>query len=136
MLLLPSVLINVERLAFVREFKLLNKFTFMKNYPLLKALSSKSYDRIMNNETLETIGDTVLKTIVTLHLFKNAGNLSEGNMTKDRGSLINNEYLNSKAMESGLQYFLKTECLPVKKWLPPNFALKSKQDTDKESEEV
>lgn len=69
LLLMPSILINVERLAHVREFKIYNKFLFMKNYPLLKALSSRSFDKIMNNETLETLGDSVLKTIITLHLY-------------------------------------------------------------------
>lgn len=74
----------------------------MKNYPLLKALSSKSYDRIMNNETLETIGDSVLKTIVTLHLFVSSQNKDEGRMTEDRMRLINNNYLAEKGFETGI----------------------------------
>lgn len=74
---MPSILINIERLAQVREFKICHKFMFMKNYPLLKALSSRSFDKIMNNETLETLGDTVLKTIITLHLFTSSEDVDE-----------------------------------------------------------
>lgn len=80
-LLMPSVLVNIERLAQVREFKLLHKFSFMRNYHMYKALSSTSFDKIMNFETLETLGDTVLKTIITLHLFKQSRSNDEKLMT-------------------------------------------------------
>ena len=102
LLYLPSILINMERLAQVREFKLMNKFLFMKNYPLLKALSSRSFDRIMNNETLETLGDSVLKTIITLHLYVQGENSDENQMTHTRSQLINNEYLGQKGLNAGI----------------------------------
>jgi dsRNA-specific ribonuclease len=124
LILMPSILINVERLANVREFKIYNKFLFMKNYPLLKALSSRSFDKIMNNETLETLGDSVLKTIITLHLYTSSDTIDENQMTQNRADKINNKYLGANGEKMGLQYFLKTEFTPVKKWLPPNYAHK------------
>lgn len=101
-LLMPSILVNVERLAQVREFKLLHKFGFMKNYHLYKALSSTSFDKVMNFETLETLGDTVLKTIITMHLFKQSKNNDEKLMTQERAKIINNENLGKKGLEAGL----------------------------------
>lgn len=102
---LPAILINIERYAAVREFKIYNNFLFMKNYSLHKALCSRSYDKVMNNETLETLGDTVLKTIVTLNLFKNNSEMNEGGMTQARTKVINNKYLSKRGLESGLQFF-------------------------------
>lgn len=101
-LLMPSVLVNVERLAQVREFKLLHKFCFMKNYHMYKALSSTSFDNTMNFETLETLGDTVLKTIITLHLFKQSKHNDEKLMTQERARIINNENLGKKGLEAGI----------------------------------
>ena len=121
--LLPSVLINIERIAQIREFKILNDFLFLQNYSTLKALSSRSFDRIMNNETLETLGDSVLKTIATLHLFSRHKDKDENFMTHTRSQIINNEYLGTKGLESGLQFYLKKDVCPVKNWLPPFFKL-------------
>lgn len=45
-------------------------------------------------------------------------------MTQNRADLINNKYLGNKGIEMGLQFFLKTEYTPVKKWIPPNYGLK------------
>lgn len=52
-------------------------------------------------------------------------------MTSGRADLINNDYLGDKGLEKGLQFFLKTEYTPVKKWVPPNFAYSKKNDKNK-----
>ena len=120
---MPSILVNIERLAQVREFKLLHKFGFMRNYHLYKALSSTSFDKVMNFETLETLGDTVLKTIITLHLFKQSTNNDEKIMTQERARIINNDNLGKKGLESGIQFFLKKDYTSITKgkFTPPGF---------------
>ena len=129
-LLMPSILVNVERLAQVREFKLLHKFGFMKNYHLYKALSSTSFDKVMNFETLETLGDTVLKTIITLHLYKQSKAYDEKLMTQERAKIINNDNLGNRGLEAGLQFFLKKDFTSITKgkYTPPGFVLKSSAD--------
>lgn len=122
--LIPSIMINIERMVQIREFKLFNEFFFIKNHLLLKALSSKSYDKVMNYETLETLGDTVLKTIITLHLYKSYPDKNEDFMTRQRAELINNKYLGQQGLLNGVQYFLKGQLCPAKKYENPFMEIK------------
>jgi len=117
--MIPSILVNVQRFAQVNEFRVYNDFNFISSYRLFKALSCRAFNRIINNETLETLGDTVLKTIVTLYLYSTFPEENEDFMTKTRASLINNNYLSKCGMENGIQFFLKESSSPVKNWCPP-----------------
>ena len=68
--LIPSLLVKVEHIARCEEFKRMHSLDFIDTYLLTKCFYSKFIDHIVNYETLETIGDSVLKSIISFHIYK------------------------------------------------------------------
>jgi len=132
---IPSIMMIIERFAQVREYKIYNNFTFMKDYLVLKSLSSCNYDSVLNNETLEILGDSVLKSIISLHLFKTFPDKNEDFLTRQRAELVNNNYLASKGLGNGIQFFLKSSKASLKSWSFPRLTTDiktSKIDTEQQ----
>jgi ribonuclease III len=83
-----------------------------KNKDLLKnALTHKTYAfearaPIEYNERLELIGDSILGFIVAEQLYKTNKYFSEGELTRRRAALVNNESLAQKAKDMGIGKFL------------------------------
>jgi len=76
------------------EVKALQKrlnYTFKDQKLLIEALTHKSYKQSYNNERLEFLGDAVLDLIVGEFLFKKYPHDDEGNLSKIRASLVNEE---------------------------------------------
>lgn len=80
---------------------------------LQQALTHPSYANenprgavIIDNERLEFLGDSVLNLIVTEELYRNFPGLSEGELTKLRALLINQETLSRHARKLGLGGYL------------------------------
>ena len=59
----------------------------------MMATQNTSYDTENNYEGLETLGDSVLKFVVTQHLILNLNNRDENTLTNIRHSYISNKYL-------------------------------------------
>lgn len=63
-----------------------------KNKKLLKtALTHVSYayeNKSISNERIEFLGDAVLELVISKYLYKSMPNLSEGEMTKVRASVV------------------------------------------------
>lgn len=117
---IPPTLIQIERMAQVREFKLLMDFGFIKDHLLFKALNARAIDKCNNNETLETLGDTVLKTLVTINLyFSKDKRLDPNQMTKEKVKLINNNHLADRGRSTPLLYYLKDKYTKIKDFIPP-----------------
>lgn len=77
-----------------------------KNEELLKqALTHRSFCR-NNYERLEFVGDGILNYVVALTLYKKYPNLSEGELSKIRSALVNQDCLAEIAIEVGLNQFL------------------------------
>lgn len=57
---------------------------------LLQALTSASANDIVNLERMETLGDSFLKLMSSLYLFKHHKNMNEGNLTCIKGKHIGN----------------------------------------------
>ncbi len=75
----------------LQEFQKKLGYAF-KNEELLKeALTHKSYKSPVNNERLEFLGDAVLDLIVGEYLFKKFPKAHEGELSKLRASLVNEE---------------------------------------------
>ena len=75
------------------EFQKKIGYTFKNQKLLYQALSHSSYAHEIkkgtkSNERLEFLGDTILATIVSEHLFNNYKNLPEGELTKTRASMV------------------------------------------------
>ena len=83
-----------------------------KNKELLKnALTHKTYAfealaPIEYNERLEFLGDSILGFIVAEGLYKSNRYFSEGELTRRRSTLVNNNFLAKKASELGIGKFL------------------------------
>jgi ribonuclease-3 len=65
-------------------------------------LTEPDYDR------LEFLGDAALSLIVAEFVFKDENVLSEGQMTRNRAKLVNNEYLASVFDELSVQHLIRT----------------------------
>ena len=67
-------------------------YTFENNHLLIEALTHSSYMNEMNldycNERLEFLGDSLLSTIVSVHLYSNNSKSKEGTLTKQRADLV------------------------------------------------
>ena len=68
---------------------------------LLQALTHRSVGT-HNNERLEFLGDAVLNAAVSAELFARHGGYEEGDLTRMRASLVNQEALAALALEIGL----------------------------------
>lgn len=72
-------------------------FTFRNTHLLLQSLTHTSYSHEQTNESsnerLEFLGDAVLQLIVTEKLFELFSDLKEGELSKLRGSLVNENTL-------------------------------------------
>lgn len=73
---------------------------------LLKlALTHRSYDR-QNNERLEFVGDGILDYVIAMNLYNRYPHLAEGNLSKIRAALVNQNMLVEIATKIGLGQFL------------------------------
>jgi len=70
--------------------KELNYFFKNRNF-LLEALTHKSYKKPYNNERLEFLGDAVLDLVIGEYLFFKFPTANEGELSKIRASLVNEE---------------------------------------------
>lgn len=81
----------VERIA---DFEEIIEYCFNDKMKLVLALTHSSYanecrdDKIISNERLEFLGDTVLNMIVSEHIYTNYSYLAEGEMTKFRANVV------------------------------------------------
>ena len=88
------------------------EYIFNNEKLLVTALTHKSYNvntpesGDTNNERLEYLGDAVLELVTSDFLFKNYKQMSEGEMTKLRASLVCDPALAIDAREINLQDFI------------------------------
>lgn len=128
---IPPTLIQLERMAQVREFKLIMDFGFIKDHLLFKALNARAIDKCNNNETLETLGDTVLKTLATVNLyFSKDRRLDPNLMTKEKVKVINNNHLAERGRSTALLYYLKDRYQRTKDFIPPFMLPAAKKNID------
>lgn len=96
----------------LKEFLEKNQLNFKNEQNLLAALTHKSFSNesvelsLENNERLEFLGDTVMSLIVSETLFARFPNMAEGNLSKFRSSLVNEESWAKLARALGLSKVL------------------------------
>lgn len=87
-------------------------YSFKDEKLLITALTHKSYEvnktkaGDVNNERMEYLGDAVLELVTSDFLYKNYKDMSEGEMTKLRASLVCEPALAIDAREINLQDFI------------------------------
>ena len=101
-----------ERRAVLQNFSDKIGITFSRLELLNCALTHKSYakefePRLKYNERLEFLGDAVLGLAAGTYLFEHFPNLTEGELTKMRSSVVRQSTLTRQAMEIGLNELLQ-----------------------------
>jgi ribonuclease-3 len=88
------------------------KYHFTDSSVLLHALTHSSYanemrlSKDMNNERLEFLGDAVLELVTSEYVFKEYANLSEGDLTKLRASIVCEQTLSACARDLNVGEYL------------------------------
>lgn len=119
---LPQILIDLESFSYVCEF--CSQFDFKGDdyQEIYCALRSPSLDAKHNYESLETLGDSVLKFLVSTFLFLDNDRDSEGRLSNKRRRLVSNHYLASVGYEQGIHFYLKAQAIKMNRWKPPYFS--------------
>jgi ribonuclease-3 len=84
-------------------------YEFTDKNLLIEALTHSSAvdNRLMSNERLEFLGDSVLAVVICRALFDNFTNYLEGDLTKIKSKLVSRETCAQISGQLGLQKFLK-----------------------------
>jgi ribonuclease-3 len=76
-------------------------YRFQRGELFEQALTHRSFGQ-PNNERLEFLGDSILNCVIALALFERHGELSEGELSRLRASLVSQEGLHRVAQDLGL----------------------------------
>jgi len=77
-------------------------YQFKQSDLLEMALTHRSYSRNTNNERLEFLGDSILNLIISIHIFQRFPELNEGQLSRIRASLVNQDCLARVATDINL----------------------------------
>lgn len=131
---IPSVLVLFERMAQIREFKLFYGMPYLKDHLMLKALNSDGASKVSNYQTLETLGDTVMKIIVSIVLYLADKSADPNRLTKVRSSVTCNDFLGDRGIEAHFLYALKSSYQSLLRYTPPYFVKETGMKDDKKRE--
>ena len=84
------------------------KINFKNKNLLIKSLTHKSYDKAINNEKIEFLGDRVLGLVIAKRLLEIYPNEKEGIIDKKFASLVNKKTCLEIAKNIQLEKFLLT----------------------------
>jgi endoribonuclease Dicer len=91
---------------------------------ILQALTSSSANDILNLERLETLGDSFLKLMSSLYLFRRYGLVNEGKLTCIKGKLVGNRNLYYIGNARKLGGLMKVHDFgPTSDWIPPSMCV-------------
>lgn len=91
----------------LEDFELVINYTFNDQSHLLHAIQHKSFNRNLNNERLEFLGDSILNSVIAEYLFIKFPNYQEGVLTRARALLVKGSALTKKANQIGLDKVIK-----------------------------
>jgi ribonuclease-3 len=93
----------------LRQIEQIIGYEFTDKNVLIKALTHSSAvdNRLLSNERLEFLGDSVLAVVICQALFDNFTDYLEGDLTKIKSKLVSRETCAQISRKLGLQKFLK-----------------------------
>ena len=91
----------------LEDFELVINYTFNDQSHLLHAIHHKSFNKNLNNERLEFLGDSILNSVIAEYLFIKFPNYQEGVLTRARALLVKGSALTKKANQIGLDKVIK-----------------------------
>lgn len=119
LMILPLGLFEIEKrlinLEMERRFRL--EFKNTGTTVFWKALQTQMVDSSDNFETLETLGDSVLKIVITLLLYSKY-DFKESSITYLRMKIINNMNLQTKGLNQKIFKFVYHNHRKLKEWTP------------------
>ncbi len=93
----------------LRQIEQIIGYEFSDKNLLVKAFTHSSAvdNRLLSNERLEFLGDSILAVVICQALFENFTNYLEGDLTKIKSKLVSRETCAQISGQLGLQKFLK-----------------------------
>ncbi len=81
-------------------------YHFRQSELLEQALTHRSVSRIINNERLEFLGDSILNLVISNHLYRRFDDADEGDLSRMRASLVKQATLAAVARDIDLGEFI------------------------------
>ena len=117
---LVKSLIEIERLSYLIDFS--TKFSYTGSFLTLKnATTAPAYDNDNNYDSLETLGDCILKTMSSLFFYLKHPDYDEGKLTCKRTKKINNKFLAEISYKNEFFYYLRGVKLNPKNFRPAHY---------------
>ena len=88
------------------NFQTILEYQFKQSDLLEQALTHRSYSQNKNNERLEFLGDSVLNLVISQHIYQREPGADEGDLSRIRSSLVNQEALARVARDIDLGDFI------------------------------
>ncbi|CAL4917737.1 unnamed protein product [Urochloa decumbens] len=122
-LFVPSIMYRIQCMLLSVKLKIqLSQIMPQLDIPALKimeALTTKKCQEEFSQESLETLGDSFLKYIITQHLFSKYRHQHEGTLTEMKKKLISNAALCQLACSNNLVGYIRGEAFNPKTWIIP-----------------
>ncbi len=90
-----------------KDFELAINYSFDDQSYLINAIQHKSFNKDINNERLEFLGDSILNSVISEYLFIQFPDYQEGILTRARAKLVKGSTLTIKANQIGLDKIIK-----------------------------
>ncbi|RUS20581.1 putative dicer-like protein [Endogone sp. FLAS-F59071] len=119
-LLLPSLLMRMDAYLGVQEFRAAHGL-HIDDHWLLEAFTTPSAHMEKNYERLETLGDSILKLIVTIHVYIRFPGKHEGQLHSKRARVVCNRALYKSAVDLHLFERILSKPFIRRSWRPPRF---------------
>ena len=120
-LFMPAILQHIEDFMIADRLGcgLLNRVPFSSPEHIITAICAPSANRQTNYQRFEFFGDSVLKFIVSCHLFASEPNWHEGFLSLKRARLVSNSNLAGAALRNDLSHYIINEPIPYHDWALP-----------------
>ncbi|KAJ3679169.1 hypothetical protein LUZ60_017180 [Juncus effusus] len=121
--LLPSLMHRLENLLVAIELKhlMLSSYPQASQIPansILEAITTEKCMERFSLERFEVLGDAFLKYTVGRHSFLSYESLDEGQLTRKRSSIVNNQNLYELAVQKKLQVFIRDQLFDPSQFFP------------------
>ena len=117
---LLKAIIDLERFTHLNEF--CSKYNYTSEFKIIRdATTAPVLDHEDNYDSLEHLGDSVLKLVSSLILFHKYPKDNEGVLTDKRTGRINNKFLSSLSLRHELFYYLRGAVMNTKQFRPAHY---------------
>ncbi|PKA63342.1 Endoribonuclease Dicer like 3a [Apostasia shenzhenica] len=121
--LLPSLMYRMESLMLAcqlrKEIGFFSVDSLISSSLILEAITTLRCCEEFSLERLELLGDSVLKYLVSCHLFLKFPDKHEGQLTARRSQLICNATLHKLGTERNLQGYIRDAAFDPRSWIAP-----------------